>query len=67
MYKEHAIHAIAGTFILVSLLLSQLHNPYWLLFTGFVGLNLFQHAFSRWCLMEKILHKAGFKSYAESN
>jgi hypothetical protein len=67
MYKEHAVHTIAGTFILVSLLLSQLHSVYWLLFTGFVGLNLFQHGFSRWCLMEKILHKAGFKSYSEPN
>ncbi len=59
MKMEDWIRAIAGTFILVSLLLSQIHSPYWLLFTAFVGLNLLQSAFTKWCLMEKILAKAG--------
>ena len=44
-------------FVLVSLLLSQVWSPYWLLFTAFVGLNLFQSALTRWCLMEDILRK----------
>jgi len=34
-------------------------NRYWLLFTAFVGLNLLQSAFTRWCLMEKILGRLG--------
>ena len=59
MTLERWIRLIAGTFILVSLALSRLHSPYWLLFTAFVGLNLFQSALTRWCLMEDFLRKAG--------
>ncbi len=54
----------AGTFIIVSLLLGVqvspiFHSPYWLLLTAFVGLNLFQSGFSRWCPLEIILRKLG--------
>ncbi|MBI4664871.1 MAG: DUF2892 domain-containing protein [Nitrospinae bacterium] len=66
MYAEQMIHVIAGTFILVSLTLSQIYSPYWLFLTAFVGLNLFQHGFTRWCLMESILVKAGVKSHVRS-
>lgn len=59
MKTESIIRAIAGTFILVSLLLSQLHHPYWLYFTAFIGLNLFQSAFTQWCLMEDLLKHWG--------
>jgi hypothetical protein len=59
MTMERYIRAIAGSFVLVSLILSRLHSPLWLFFTAFVGLNLFQSAFTGWCLMEKILRKAG--------
>ena len=59
MGMEQYIRAIAGAFILISLGLAYLHSPYWLLFTAFVGLNLLQSAFTRWCLMESILEKAG--------
>jgi hypothetical protein len=61
MILERWIRLIAGTFVLVSLLLSQIHSPYWLLFTAFVGLNLFQSALTNWCLMEDILRKLGVK------
>ncbi len=54
---ERWIRAIAGTFILTSLALAYLHHRYWLFFTAFVGLNLLQSAFTRWCLMEDILVK----------
>ena len=57
MAMERYIRLIAGTFVLVSLLLSQIWSPYWLLFTAFVGANLFQSALTRWCLMEDILRK----------
>jgi hypothetical protein len=56
---ERYIRAIAGTFILLSLALGYFYSPYWFLFTGFVGLNLLQSAFSGWCLMEKFLGKLG--------
>jgi len=59
MEMERYIRAIAGTFVLVSLALGYLHSPYWHLFTAFVGLNLLQSAFTRWCLMETILEKSG--------
>jgi hypothetical protein len=59
MKMERIIRAIAGTFILLSLLLAWLHSWYWLFFTAFVGLNLLQSAFTNWCLMEDILAHLG--------
>ena len=61
MTLERWIRLIAGTFIIVSLTLSQVHSHYWLLFTAFVGLNLFQSALTRWCLMADILRKLGVR------
>ena len=46
MKTENAIRAIAGFFILLSLALGWLVSPYWYLFTAFVGINLFQSAFT---------------------
>ncbi|OGR51127.1 MAG: sulfurtransferase [Desulfobacula sp. RIFOXYB2_FULL_45_6] len=57
MKMEHYIRAIAGSFILISLILSRFHSPWWLLFTAFVGLNLLQSAFTKICPMEAILEK----------
>ena len=59
MKMENYIRAIAGSFILISLLLGYFHSEYWFLFTAFVGLNLLQSAFTKWCLMEDILEKFG--------
>lgn len=56
---EHYIRAIAGIVVLASLLLAHFHSPYWLWFTAFVGANLLQSAFTKWCLMEDILEKLG--------
>lgn len=57
MRREHIIRAIAGTFILLSLALAHFHNPNWLWFTAFVGANLLQSSFTKWCLMCDILTK----------
>ncbi|MHB8137077.1 MAG: YgaP family membrane protein [Smithellaceae bacterium] len=57
MKMEQWIRAIAGTFVLVSVGLGYFHHRYWFLFTSFVGLNLLQSAFTKWCLMEDILEK----------
>jgi hypothetical protein len=62
MTLERWIRLIAGTFVLVSLAFSQIFSPYWLLFTAFVGLNLFQSSLTGWCLMEDILRKLGVKA-----
>lgn len=55
------INAIAGSFILISLILAHYVHPNWLWFTVFVGANLLQSAFSNWCLMGIILKKLGVK------
>lgn len=60
------IRAIAGTFILISLILAVYVNINWLWFTAFVGANLLQSSFTKWCLMEKILIKLGVKDTDES-
>lgn len=59
MTLERWIRLIAGSFIILSVTLSYLHHPYWLFFTLFVGLNLFQSSLTGWCLMEDILRKLG--------
>ena len=59
MKMEQYIRAIAGSFISLSMLLAYLYSPYWLFFTTFVGLNLLQSAFTKWCPMEILLGKLG--------
>ena len=58
---------VAGTFILLSLALGVPGSPlfvsaWWLAFTAFVGVNLLQSGLTRWCLMERILHRLGVRS-----
>jgi hypothetical protein len=62
MNIDRYIRLIAGVFVLLSLALGYWVNPYWFLFTAFVGLNLLQSAFTNWCPMMAILHKAGVKT-----
>lgn len=58
---DQIVFRVAGLFILASLALSQLHSPYWLWFTAFVGANLFQSSFTGFCPMASILGKLGVK------
>ena len=53
------IHSIAGTFILISLALGVWVHPYWLFVTAFVGANLLQFGFSKFCPLGIILKKLG--------
>ena len=69
MTIERLIRIIAGSFILLSLFLAWAVNgiplfdgPNWLWFTAFVGANLLQSGFTRWCLMAQILGKLGVPS-----
>ena len=55
---------VAGTFVLASLALSQLHSPYWLWFTAFVGANLLQASFTGFCPLATILGKLGVRAGA---
>lgn len=64
MTTNRMIRIIAGAFIMLSLALGVPESPlfvskYWLWFTAFVGANLFQSGFTRWCLMETFLSKLG--------
>ena len=61
MTATRALHIIAGSFIIASLLLAHFVSPKWLWFTAFVGVNLFQSGFTNWCLMTNLLKKAGLK------
>ncbi len=56
---EMIIRRFAGTFILLSLLLAHYHSADWLWFTTFIGFNLLQSSFTRFCPLEIILRKAG--------
>ena len=59
MNVNEALRLIAGFFILLSAALGWFVHPGFYLFTAFVGLNLLQSAFTKWCPMMTILRKAG--------
>lgn len=59
MSIERIVFAVAGAFVLISVLLAHYHSPYWLWFTGFVGANLLQSAFTGFCPLATILKKLG--------
>jgi hypothetical protein len=61
MTVNEALRALAGFFILVTVALGTWVSPYWFLFTAFVGLNLLQSAFTRWCPAMAIFRKLGLK------
>ena len=61
MSIDRQVFAVAGMFILVSVLLSQVHHVYWLWFTAFVGANMLQAAFTGFCPLAKILKALGAK------
>jgi hypothetical protein len=62
MCIENQIRAFAGTFILASLALYHYHSPNWIYFTAFVGANLLQSAFTKFCPLEIILKKVEGKN-----
>ena len=63
MTVERWLRLIAGSLIFVSAILAAVYSPYWLLFTGFIGLNLAQSAFTNWCPMMTILRKLGIPDH----
>jgi hypothetical protein len=64
MSIDRIVMAFAGAMILASLALSFILSPWWLLLAGFVGLNLFQAAFTGFCPLALALKKLGAKSGA---
>lgn len=61
MTVERYLRLTAGSFVMLSLALGVWVNSYWFLFTAFVGLNLFQSAFTNWCPLMTILKKLGVR------
>lgn len=62
MLIENQIRVFAGAFILGSLVLYHYHSHLWLYFTAFVGVNLIQSAFTKFCPLELILRKVEGKT-----
>ncbi|MFZ6800056.1 YgaP family membrane protein [Undibacterium sp. Di24W] len=67
MTSWQMVRVVAGTFILLSLALGLPASPifmnqWWLAFTAFVGANILQSGLTKWCLMEIIMRKLGFKA-----
>jgi len=61
MNVERFLRLIAGLFVMATVALGFWVSPYWFLFTAFVGLNLFQSAFTNWCPMMSFLRKLGVR------
>lgn len=66
MNAERIVRIVAGSFVLLSLALGAEASPifvskYFLFFTAFVGLNLFQSGFTRFCPMDSMLARLGVK------
>jgi hypothetical protein len=62
MTIDRYVRLVAGLFVMASVLLGVLVSPYFFWFTAFVGLNLFQSAFTNWCPLISILKAAGVRS-----
>ncbi|HUH45506.1 MAG TPA: DUF2892 domain-containing protein [Arenibacter sp.] len=60
--KNRIVRGIAGSFILISLVLAVYVNQNWLWLTAFVGANLLQSSITKWCLLEDILKKFGIRN-----
>ena len=64
MNVDRWMRLVAGLFVMLSLALGYFVHPYWYFFTAFIGLNLFQSAFTNWCPMMTFLRKLGVKDQA---
>ncbi len=61
MALDRVIFVFAGTMILLSLVLGLYVHYYWFGLAAFVGVNMLQAAFTRFCLLAIILKKLGVK------
>jgi hypothetical protein len=61
MTKNDALRLIAGTMILISLILTVTLSINWFWFTAFIAVNLIQSSFTKWCPMMVLLEKIGLK------
>ena len=61
MTVQRVVIGFAGSVVLISTLLAWLVSPLFLFATAFVGANLLQSSFTRWCLLAQILRRAGLR------
>jgi len=64
MTIDRAVFLFAGVVVLASALLTWLLSPYWLLLTGFVGLNLIQSSFTGFCPAAMVFKRLGCRADA---
>ncbi|PLP55667.1 DUF2892 domain-containing protein [Mesorhizobium loti] len=62
MTLDRAVLMFAGFVVLISLALATYHSSYWLLLTGFAGLNMIQASLTGWCPAAMVFKKLGCKS-----
>jgi len=60
MTLENSIRFLAGTLVLLSVALGYFVSPYWFLLTAFVGFNLVQSSFTKFCPAEIIFARLFF-------
>lgn len=65
MTVDRALRLLAGFFVMLSVALGYWVSPWWLLFTAFVGANLFQSAFTNWCPAMAIFRWLGLPETCE--
>ncbi len=61
MTVELSVRRLAGSLILLSMILAYFVSQYWILLAAFVGLNLFQSSFTKFCPAEIVIKKLFFK------
>ena len=62
MTVERAVFAFAGFMVLLSLILTHYVSPYFIWLTVFVGANLFQFAFTKFCPAAIVFKAMGLKT-----
>lgn len=67
MTLENSIRLMAGTLVLISVSLGYLDSPFWFLLTAFVGLNLVQSSFTKFCPAEIVFAKLFYNKKADIN
>lgn len=64
MTTDRAVLALAGTLVLVSVILTSLTSSWWLVLAGFVGLNLLQSSMTGWCPAAVLMQRAGVPAHS---
>ena len=61
MASESIVRLVAGVMVGTGVLLGAIAHPAWYLLPVFVALNMIQSSFTKWCIMENLLRKLGYR------